>query len=64
MVEIFGFVVGAAAVDSHRRAGALRSCCEIASRDNGMRLDDCRRFRAQHRDVDVYDNDIVRSKIY
>ena len=39
MVEILGFV--GAAVDSHRRDGALRSCCIMAGRSLVNVLEDC-----------------------
>lgn len=41
MVEILGFVGDAAVVDSHRRDGALRSCCNMAGRTLVNLLDDC-----------------------
>ena len=56
IVAIFGSV-GAAAVDSHRRDGALRWCCERDWTHTGRA--DFRSAGAQHLNV-LEDNDIVQ----
>lgn len=50
----------AAAVDSHRRVGARRWCCEIAEGVEQMGRGVVRRARAQHRAVLAQEIDIVR----
>ena len=59
MPVIFGFVVDAVAVDSHRRCGALRSRREITEGQYITGLDEMWKTRAQYRAVFVHDSDII-----
>lgn len=59
MPVIFGLVVDAVAVDSHRRCGALRSRSEIMEGVYAVGLDEARRTRAQQRAVFVHESDII-----
>ena len=59
MEDTLGFV-DAAAVDSHRRDGAVRWRCEMDEAAHGeLGLRKVRNVRAQQRAVDVEDRDMV-----
>lgn len=62
MEDTLGFVeaAAAAAVDSHRRDGALRWRCETTEAGHsGLGLGGLRNIRVQQRAVDVEDRDMV-----
>ena len=60
MEDTLGFVDAAAAVDSHRRDGALGWRCEITEKkDGGIGLEERRNVRTQQSAVDEEDRDIV-----
>lgn len=63
MDDTLGLVDAAAAavVESHRRDGALRWRCEVAKEagHGGKGLEEMRNARAQQREVEVVDRDIV-----
>ena len=60
MVDILGLEVESAAVDSHRREGALRSCCIMTGRAMANRRDERDIVLVQHRAVDAYGIDISK----
>ncbi len=61
MEVTLGFVDAAAAVDSHRREGALRWRCETTKEagHDGLGREELRNTRAQQRAVEVEDRDII-----